>query len=198
MCHWRKFSIPYSLSWLLFFLPHSLSDIIGPLLSSSLLPLISTVHSHHFLWFPLSTPSDFHCPLPVMIQAYFSWSQASTTLSSNPILPFPVIVLFLWLASPTMNELIYVLSQTQKTTQLGRVMVTNLNWERYTLFLFQCSLPLFAPTLSNVFCLRLVFLLIISILKIYSKISNFSSCKSSKMLNHHYNNIVEMYNIHLF
>lgn len=66
MCHWRKFSIPYSLSWLLFFFASftqwhhrpspfffiTTSEFHCPLPP---LPLISTVHS---LWFPLSTPSD--------------------------------------------------------------------------------------------------------------------------------------------
>lgn len=154
MCHWRKFSIPYSLSWLLFifFLPHSLSDIIGPLLSSSSLPLISTVHSHHWSLFFL---------IPGFNQALI-----------KSYTPFPCYSPFS-LTSKSDNEWAHLCTQTQKTTQLGRFMVTSLNWERYTLFLFQRSFPLFAPTLSHVFCLLLVFLLIISILKIYSKISNF-------------------------
>ena len=58
---------------------------------------------------------------------------------------------------------------------MGRFMVTNLKWtldifEKYTLFIFQHSLPLFTSTLSNI-----LFLLHVFSPHIYSKIPNFIS-----------------------
>lgn len=140
------------------FSPHSLSDIMGPLLSSS---------SSSFL--PLISP-NFHCPLlPFSLFSLVNPSFNQFLMKSYT--PFP----YCSPVSPTMNELIYALSQAQRkphnwADSWSPIWIGLSTFLRQIFFPLFTPVPLFTPTLSNVFYLLQVFLLIFLYLKFTLKI----------------------------
>lgn len=138
------------------FSPHSLSNIMGPLLSSSsFLPL---------------TSCNFYCPcLPFNLFSLVNPSFNQFLIKSYTSFPCCSVI------SPTVNELIYALSQAQRkphnwADSQSPIWIGLSTFLRKIVFLLFTPIPLFTPTLSNVFYLLQVFLLIFLYLKFTLKL----------------------------